>query len=197
MSLSPTRLGALWSQELFAPAQAPGAHIVLPACSLFRLSCCQRYFSKVLLPLCFFGNLHHERGVGGSPSSVPPSATRELTLFTFSPLPFVLLLFWFGGFIFWTFHYLCDVCAQLRVTLCDPMDRSPPGSSVRGILQARILEQVAISSPGNLPGPGIKPTSLVSPALAGVFCTSWAPREAAVELVSHDSLFLCSFFVVW
>ena len=57
-------------------------------------------------------------------------------------------------------------------TLCDPMDRSPPGSSVRGILQARILEQVAISSPGNLPGPGIKPTSLVSPALAGVFCTS-------------------------
>ena len=30
-------------------------------------------------------------------------------------------------------------------TLCDPMDHSPPGSSVRGILQARILEWVAIS----------------------------------------------------
>ena len=29
-------------------------------------------------------------------------------------------------------------------TLCDPMDRSPPGSSVHGILQARILEWVAI-----------------------------------------------------
>ena len=31
-------------------------------------------------------------------------------------------------------------------TLCDPMDCSPPGSSVPGILQARILEWVAISS---------------------------------------------------
>ena len=33
-----------------------------------------------------------------------------------------------------------------RVQLCDPMDRSPPGSSVHGVLQARILEWVAISS---------------------------------------------------
>ena len=32
-------------------------------------------------------------------------------------------------------------------TLCDPIDRSPPGSSVHGILQARTLEWVAISSP--------------------------------------------------
>ena len=31
-------------------------------------------------------------------------------------------------------------------TLCDPIDRSPPGSSVHGILQARTLEWVAISS---------------------------------------------------
>ena len=30
-------------------------------------------------------------------------------------------------------------------TLCDPIDRSPPGSPVLGILQARILELVAIS----------------------------------------------------
>ena len=30
--------------------------------------------------------------------------------------------------------------AQSRLTLCDPMDYSPPGSSVHGILQARILE---------------------------------------------------------
>ena len=35
--------------------------------------------------------------------------------------------------------------AQLCLTLCDPMDCSPPGSSVHGILQARILEWVAIS----------------------------------------------------
>ena len=35
--------------------------------------------------------------------------------------------------------------AQLCLTLCDPMDCSPPGSFVHGILQARILEWVAIS----------------------------------------------------
>ena len=34
--------------------------------------------------------------------------------------------------------------AQSRLTLCNPMDWSPPGSSVHGILQARILECVAI-----------------------------------------------------
>ena len=34
---------------------------------------------------------------------------------------------------------------QLCPTLCDPIDRSPPGSPVPGILQARILEWVAIS----------------------------------------------------
>ena len=42
--------------------------------------------------------------------------------------------------------------------LCDPIDGSPPGSSVHGMLQARILEQVAISSSGDLLDPGIKPT---------------------------------------
>ena len=35
--------------------------------------------------------------------------------------------------------------AQLCPTLCDPIDGSPPGSSVPGIFQARILEWVAIS----------------------------------------------------
>ena len=34
---------------------------------------------------------------------------------------------------------------QLCPTLCDPIDRSPPGSAVPGILQARTLEWVAIA----------------------------------------------------
>jgi len=38
------------------------------------------------------------------------------------------------------------IVAQSCPTLCDPVDCSPPGSSVRGILQARILEWVAIPS---------------------------------------------------
>ena len=36
--------------------------------------------------------------------------------------------------------------AQSCPTLCNPMDCSPPGSSFHGILQARILEWIAISS---------------------------------------------------
>ena len=41
-------------------------------------------------------------------------------------------------------------------TLCDPVDCSPPASSVHGILQARILEWAAISSSGGLPTQGSK-----------------------------------------
>ena len=39
---------------------------------------------------------------------------------------------------------VCVLVAQLCLTLCDPMDYNSPGSSVHGILQARILEWVAI-----------------------------------------------------
>ena len=35
---------------------------------------------------------------------------------------------------------VCVLVARLCLTLCYPMDCSPPGSSVHGILQARILE---------------------------------------------------------
>ena len=46
--------------------------------------------------------------------------------------------------------------AQSCPTLCDPEDYSLPGSSVHGILQARILEWVTIPSPGDLPDPRIE-----------------------------------------
>ena len=50
--------------------------------------------------------------------------------------------------------------AQSCPTLCDPMDCGPLGSSVPGILQARILEWVAISFSRDLPHPGMEPVSL-------------------------------------
>ena len=58
------------------------------------------------------------------------------------------------------------------------MDCSPPGSSVQGILQARILEWVAFPPPGDLPDPGIEPASLMSPAQAGGFFTTGTTWEA-------------------
>ena len=42
----------------------------------------------------------------------------------------------------------CGQLLQLCLTLCDPMDCGPPGSSVHGILQARILKRVAMPSSG-------------------------------------------------
>ena len=41
---------------------------------------------------------------------------------------------------------LCAKLLQMCPTFWDPMDYSPPGSSIHGILQVRILEWIAISS---------------------------------------------------
>ena len=57
----------------------------------------------------------------------------------------------------------CSV-ASACPTLCDPMNGSPPLSSVHEILHTGILEWVAMSFPGDLPDPGIKPAPLASPA---------------------------------
>ena len=61
------------------------------------------------------------------------------------------------------------------------MDWSPPGSSVHGILQARILTGWQFPSPGHLSDPGIEPRS---PALAGRFFTVGAPRETQGNVLS-------------
>ena len=44
-----------------------------------------------------------------------------------------------------SFKVMCVLCAQLCPALWDPMNCSPPGSSVHGVFQARVLEWVAIS----------------------------------------------------
>ena len=64
----------------------------------------------------------------------------------------------------------------VNVRVYNLMDHSLLGSSVHGILQARILEWVAIPSPGDLPDPGIEPGS---PALQGDSLTS-DPREKPI-----------------
>ena len=46
---------------------------------------------------------------------------------------------------YWLYSLYCCLVARSCPTLCDPMDRSLPWSSVHGISQARILEWVAIS----------------------------------------------------
>jgi len=51
------------------------------------------------------------------------------------------------------------LAAQSCPALCNPIDCSPPGSSVHEIFQARILELVALSFAGDLPNPGLEPGS--------------------------------------
>ena len=51
------------------------------------------------------------------------------------------------------------LAAQSCPTLCDPMNCNSAGSSVYGILQARIQEWLPFPSPGDLPDPGIEPRS--------------------------------------
>ena len=77
---------------------------------------------------------------------------------------------------------MCVLSCFSRVQLCaTPMDCSLPGSSVHGILQAGIPEQVAIPSSRDLPNLGGEPVSLTFPALAGRFFTI----RSTWEVVGH------------
>ena len=64
-----------------------------------------------------------------------------------------------------------------RVQLCDPMDHSPPGSSVHGISQAGIPEWVAIFFSRGSSRPRDRTESPVSPSLAGRFFTTEPPGK--------------------
>ena len=115
-------------------------------------------------------------------------ATRQQVLFSFlSALQ--AQKFMFGGpespmvvtslLLTWQeiLHFSVYVYVQACSTLCNPMDCSPPGSSVQGIFQARILEWVAISYSRNLLDPGIEPASPAPPVLVGRFFTTSATWE--------------------
>ena len=69
--------------------------------------------------------------------------------------------------------------AQSCPTLCDPIDCSPPGSSVHGIFQARMLEWVAISFSRGTSQP--RDRTWVS-CIVGRRFTVWATREAPKTL---------------
>ena len=69
------------------------------------------------------------------------------------------------------------------LTLCDPMECSPPGFSVHlsmGFSQQEHCKNT-FPPPGDLPNPGIKTVSLTSPALAGEFFTATTTWETPVS----------------
>ena len=61
---------------------------------------------------------------------------------------------------------------------CDPLDCSPPGSSVHGVLQARILEWVSISFSREYSRPSDRTCVSCDSCIAGEFFTYWATRVA-------------------
>ena len=78
-------------------------------------------------------------------------------------------------FYFIFLHMMVKVLVtQLYLTLCHPRDYSPPGSFVHGILQARILEWVAISFPRRSSWP--RNQTQVS-FIAGRIFTVWATKK--------------------
>ena len=77
------------------------------------------------------------------------------------------------------------MCARSLQLCCDPMDCSPPGSSVREILQPRThWHGWPCPPPGDLSNPGIEPVSLMSPALADRFFTISATWEAQQRVIN-------------
>ena len=71
--------------------------------------------------------------------------------------------------------------AQSCLTLFDPWTVAPPGPSVHGILQARILEWVAMPSSRDLPHPGMEPRS---PATQADTLPSESPGKPLLQLAA-------------
>ena len=74
-------------------------------------------------------------------------------------------------------HIYACMCDSLCLTLCNPKDCSPPGSSVHGIFPGKNNGVGCIPTPGDLPDPAIKPMSPAFPALAGGFFTTEPPAK--------------------
>ena len=95
-------------------------------------------------------------------------------------------------------HLLCTavVACWFTSVVSDslwPQDCSPPGCSVHGILQARILEWVAVPSSRGSSRPKGEPASLVSPALAGGFFTTSATWEATRSVANPWTLWCLNY----
>ena len=86
---------------------------------------------------------------------------------------------------------ICAKSLQSCMSLCTPRDWSFPGSSVHGILLARILERVAMSSSRGSSWPRDWDPCLLCPALAGWFSTTSATWQAAAAKLLQSCLTLC------
>ena len=137
-----------------------------------------------VLPLCWRANslsstwtlwLMSPPGLCGVPQPQLPASFRLPSSFLLTA-PLSISMLWSScGPLSWKVKVLV---AQSCPTLCDPMDCSPPGSSVLWILQARILEWVAM--PSSRGSPQLRDWTRVS-CISSRFFTIWDTREALLS----------------
>ena len=72
---------------------------------------------------------------------------------------------------------MCYVCVQSRLTLCDPWMVAHQAYLSMGFFRQEHWSGLPFHPPGDLPNPGIKPRSPVSPALVGGFFTTEPPGK--------------------
>ena len=131
------------------------SHLIVTSSFLFKILCIYLYWSIVDLWCCV--------------SFRCPAPWFSYTFICVCTCSFSIL-----------FHYSLLLVSPSCLTLCDTMDCSLPGSSAHGILQARILEWVAMSSSRGSSRP--RDQTQVSHT-AGILFTIWAIREAPYSLL--------------
>ena len=101
-------------------------------------------------------------------------------------------------FIFYTYVCVCMcVClvAQSRLTLSDSMDCSPPPTSM-GFSRQEYWSGLSFPAPGDLPNPGIEPTSHASPALAEeIYHFTTVPPAKPHIYDTHTHMFIFDHFI--
>ena len=126
--------------------------------------------------LCF-----HCRGRGFDPRSgtkIPHSVWCDQEVFSFL-MDLYIQKKWNSTYTSYLTEIQFKMDLKYKPTLCDPVDCSLPGSSIYGILQARVLEWVAISCYRGFSQ--LRDRTLVS-CIAGRHFTLWATREALLNI---------------
>ena len=79
---------------------------------------------------------------------------------------------------------MCAKSLQSCPTLCDPWTVALPSPLSMGFSRQEYWRELPCPPPGDLPHPGIEPTSLMSPALAGRFFTTSTTWDALIREVA-------------
>ena len=148
----------MWPHGLYSPWNSPGQNTGVSSCSVLQ-GIFPTQGSNPGLPHCrrILYCLSHQGSPCFADWAFYSYIVSHFSFFVYYILPCECFLSWFS-----------------HVWLFVTLDLSLPDTSVHGILQARILEWVAMPSPWHVPNPGINPAFLTSSALASRFFTTGA-----------------------